>query len=141
MLPEREQLDPEVLARQLRRERLARKTAEDLLEQKSRELYEATEHLERANESLEEKVAKRTAELERAMARAEAGARAKSEFLAVMSHEIRTPINGVLGTTELLMNTQLDAKQTREQTHSRRAAIESLWQRRERTRRGDPDRD
>lgn len=36
---------------------------------------------------------------------------AKGEFLATLSHEIRTPLNGVIGSTELLKTTQLDAEQ------------------------------
>jgi signal transduction histidine kinase/ActR/RegA family two-component response regulator len=46
-----------------------------------------------------------------ALNRAEAGSRAKSEFLANLSHEIRTPLNGVLGLTEALARTEMDAGQ------------------------------
>ncbi|HET9835728.1 MAG TPA: two-component regulator propeller domain-containing protein [Rhodanobacteraceae bacterium] len=36
---------------------------------------------------------------------------AKTHFLAGMAHEIRTPMTGVLGMTELLLNTSLDERQ------------------------------
>ncbi|MEO7978021.1 PAS domain S-box protein [Flavobacterium sp.] len=42
---------------------------------------------------------------------AEAANKSKSDFLANMSHEIRTPLNGIIGFTDLLMNTELGAIQ------------------------------
>lgn len=62
-------------------------------------------------QGLERKVEERTAQLEDALQKANAAAKAKSDFLATMSHEIRTPMNGVMGMTNLLFDTPLNEDQ------------------------------
>ncbi len=44
-------------------------------------------------------------------AEADEASRAKTFFLAAMSHEIRTPLNGIVGYTDMLMDTRLDDEQ------------------------------
>jgi PAS domain S-box-containing protein len=63
------------------------------------------------NETLEQRVAKRTGDLAEALDHAELAKRSRGEFLANMSHEIRTPMNAVLGMVYLALRTDPAAKQ------------------------------
>lgn len=99
----------------LKRERLARKAAERVIEEKSSEIFRVNQELLGLNQNLEKRINERTnvveqsnKELEIAKKIAEEATASKSSFLSNMSHEIRTPLNGIIGITELLLQDKLD---------------------------------
>ncbi len=60
---------------------------------------------------VEQALAEQAEAVARALREAEQASRLKSEFVASMSHEVRTPLNGVLGMTRLLLDTDLSPQQ------------------------------
>ncbi len=72
-------------------------------------------------------IKRKESELREARDLARAGDRAKGQFLATMSHEVRTPLNGIVGFTNLLLDTQLTVEQ-RDYVQTIRASGEALIQ-------------
>jgi two-component system, sensor histidine kinase and response regulator len=81
------------------------------LEESTTQLQLLNRELEEERQSLEQRVNRRTEELNLARQRAEEANKAKSSFLATMSHEIRTPMNGVIGTIDVLRQSSLKPRQ------------------------------
>src|ERR1019366_3416406 len=67
--------------------------------------------LERAVEDRTHKLLTQKTEIEHLLVETQQAARAKSEFLANISHEIRTPLNGIMGMTELVLQSDLTREQ------------------------------
>ncbi len=75
------------------------------------DLFTKQKQLDELNQSLETKVEERTSQLESANRQLLNLEKAKSEFLSIISHELRSPLNGMIGLTTLLSQTDLSAEQ------------------------------
>ncbi|MBD1581985.1 response regulator [Pseudoalteromonas sp. S16_S37] len=81
-------------------------TGKDELGDLARAFKHMRKELEQREHNLEKRVLVRTEKLKEAEQQAQRSSHAKSRFLANMSHEIRTPLNGILGTIELLKESE-----------------------------------
>jgi len=97
------------------------KELEETVADRTRKLEEEKLTAERERDLVE----KQKVEIERLFHAAEQAGRLKDEFLSNMNHEIRTPLNGIIGMTELALDTPLTGEQ-RECLLTARGASESL---------------
>ncbi len=109
--------------------------------------FALNDKIRRLNRNLEERVEKRTRELEETMVRlkeeaekrsiveeglkkekleTEMALRARNEFIATMSHEVRTPLSGILGVAEYLSEMHLPVTEMKKYISLIRSSGESL---------------
>ncbi|MDR3094682.1 MAG: hypothetical protein LBU62_08600 [Bacteroidales bacterium] len=81
------------------------------LQSTNEELFSTQTELERHKNKLEEMVQEKTAELWKALIKAQESDKLKAAFLANMSHEIRTPLNAILGFLQFINHPNMADRQ------------------------------
>lgn len=90
------------------------------------ELSASRDEVRRQASRFEDRIRRRTEELDGAVKLATAASQAKSEFLANVSHELRTPMNGVIGMIEVALDSRLNAEQREQLETALRCAYSLL---------------
>ncbi|MGY0219295.1 ATP-binding protein [Endozoicomonadaceae bacterium StTr2] len=124
-------MDSDGYKRRIEREKKARREAEQIAEEKTRELFYRNRELKELNDGLESQVQVRTAELEEAnlslrqkAQQLEEANRYKDEFLANVSHELRTPLNSMLVLARTLAGNK-EKNLTRDQVDAAKVIMDS----------------
>jgi signal transduction histidine kinase/ligand-binding sensor domain-containing protein len=93
---------------------------------KNTKIREQNRQIELHHQELEQKVAKRTRDLEIAKRKAEESDRLKSSFLANMSHEVRTPLNAISGFSTLVCSDLYGAERKQKYVNIIKTNVTSL---------------